>query len=309
MEWDEFLEMMIKSRDMARNEKSTGLEHWLDSWLPKLAQMRLVAKQERAEVDKAVAEAKGRRSRRNSVDSANGSDGSAASLALSAAAPDAVKRLAEPRTLSEGEVRELRAAFELIDDDKSGRLDGGEIIDALNAEKVDVDEDAVVQMCVEAGSEDGEISLEQFLWYVAMRAPPNSKNKRKARGRAKVIQRDWWWRWLFPVPEDLELSKRREGEEEDDEARRRQKEGLPPKERPKKRLRARDLRKGWSTHARRTPARESTAGSGRPDQTLKFSSSVKSKSIRLIFGRIDGSRRALEARSKSLCRDFRIRSH
>ena len=199
MEWDEFLEMMIKSRDMARNEKSTGLEHWLDSWLPKLAQMRLVAKQERAEVDKAKAEAKGRRSRRNSVDSANGSDGSAASLALSAAVPDAVKRLAEPRTLSEGEVRELRAAFELIDDDKSGRLDGGEIIDALNAEKVDVDEDAVVQMCVEAGSEDGEISLEQFLWYVAMRAPPNSKNKRKARGRAKVIQRDWWWRWLFPV--------------------------------------------------------------------------------------------------------------
>jgi hypothetical protein len=29
---------------------------------------------------------------------------------------------------------------------------------------------------------------------------------------------------------------------------------------------------------------KSTAGLGRPDQTLKFSSSVKSKSIRLIFG-------------------------
>ena len=34
---------------------------------------------------------------------------------------------------------------------------------------------------------------------------------------------------------------------------------------------------------------ESTAGLGRPDQTLKFSRSVKSKAIRLIFGRIDVS--------------------
>ena len=45
---------------------------------------------------------------------------------------------------------------------------------------------------------------------------------------------------------------------------------------------------------------KSTTGLGRPDQTLKFSSSVKSKSIRLIFGRIDCSRRVLEAQPKSL---------
>ena len=44
---------------------------------------------------------------------------------------------------------------------------------------------------------------------------------------------------------------------------------------------------------------KSTAGLGRPHQTLKFSSSVKSKSIRLIVGRIDGSHRVLEARPKS----------
>ena len=43
------------------------------------------------------------------------------------------------------------------------------------------------------------------------------------------------------------------------------------------------------------PVRKSTAGSGRPDQTWKFSSSVTSKSIRLIFGRIDRSQRVLEA--------------
>ena len=54
---------------------------------------------------------------------------------------------------------------------------------------------------------------------------------------------------------------------------------------------------------------KSTAGLGRPHQTLKFSSSVKSKSIRLIFGRIDCSRRVLETQPKSLCRTFRIRAH
>ena len=48
---------------------------------------------------------------------------------------------------------------------------------------------------------------------------------------------------------------------------------------------------------------------GRPHQTLKFSSSVKSKSIRLIFGRIDCSRQVLEARPKSSRRNGRIRSN
>ena len=51
-------------------------------------------------------------------------------------------------------------------------------------------------------------------------------------------------------------------------------------------------------HARREKAHErastsvwkSTTGLGRPDQTLKFSRSVNSKSIRLILGRIDCSR-------------------
>ena len=56
-------------------------------------------------------------------------------------------------------------------------------------------------------------------------------------------------------------------------------------------------------------ARDSTAGSGRPDQTSKFSSSVTSTSIRLIFGRIDGSRRVLEARRTCVRRNIRIRSN
>jgi hypothetical protein len=58
-----------------------------------------------------------------------------------------------------------------------------------------------------------------------------------------------------------------------------------------------------------SPAWKSTAGLGRPDQTLKFSSSAKSKSIRLIFGRIDRSRRVLEAQPKSLRQNCRIREH
>ena len=40
-----------------------------------------------------------------------------------------------------------------------------------------------------------------------------------------------------------------------------------------------------------------------------FSLSITSKSIRLIFGRIDGSRRVLEARPKSVRRTCRIRAH
>ena len=43
------------------------------------------------------------------------------------------------------------------------------------------------------------------------------------------------------------------------------------------------------------PAWKPTTGLGRPDQTLTFSSSVNSKSIRLIFGRIDCSLQVLEA--------------
>jgi len=43
-----------------------------------------------------------------------------------------------------------------------------------------------------------------------------------------------------------------------------------------------------------------TTGLGGPDQTSEFSSSVKSKSIRLIFGRIDCSRRVLEVKPKRL---------
>ena len=53
----------------------------------------------------------------------------------------------------------------------------------------------------------------------------------------------------------------------------------------------------------------STTGLGGPDQTSEFSSSIKSKSIRLTFGRIDCSRRVLEAQPKSLRRNCRICSH
>ena len=57
------------------------------------------------------------------------------------------------------------------------------------------------------------------------------------------------------------------------------------------------------------PVWSSTTGLGGPDQTSEFSSSIKSKSIRLIFGRIDCSRRVLEAQPKSLRRNCRICAH
>ena len=57
------------------------------------------------------------------------------------------------------------------------------------------------------------------------------------------------------------------------------------------------------------PVPNSTTGLGGPDQTSEFSSSVKSKSIRLIFGRIDCSHRVLEARRKCSCQNIRIRAH
>ena len=57
------------------------------------------------------------------------------------------------------------------------------------------------------------------------------------------------------------------------------------------------------------PVWNSTTGLGGPDQTSEFSSSVKSKSNRLIFGRIDCSHRVLEAKPKKLRRNIRVRSH
>jgi len=57
---------------------------------------------------------------------------------------------------------------------------------------------------------------------------------------------------------------------------------------------------------RRGPVCKSISGLGRPDQTLKFSSSVKSKSIWLVFGRVVFSRRILEARLKSSRRNCRV---
>ena len=50
---------------------------------------------------------------------------------------------------------------------------------------------------------------------------------------------------------------------------------------------------------------KSTTGLGGPHQTSELSSSVKSTSIRLIFGRIDCSRRVLEALSKTLVQSVR----
>ena len=53
------------------------------------------------------------------------------------------------------------------------------------------------------------------------------------------------------------------------------------------------------------PVWKSTSELGCPDQTSELSSSVTSKSIRLIFGRIDCSRRVLEARQQSSRRNRR----
>ena len=54
---------------------------------------------------------------------------------------------------------------------------------------------------------------------------------------------------------------------------------------------------------------KSTTGLGGPHQTSELSISVKSTSIRLIFGRIDCSRRVLEAQRKSLVQTIRLRAH
>ena len=54
---------------------------------------------------------------------------------------------------------------------------------------------------------------------------------------------------------------------------------------------------------------KSTSGTPCPAKTSNLSISIKSKSIRLIFGRINCSRRVLEAQPKSLVRTVRLRSH
>ena len=54
---------------------------------------------------------------------------------------------------------------------------------------------------------------------------------------------------------------------------------------------------------------KSTSRLGGPHQTSELSISVKSKSIWLIFGRIDRSRRGLEAQRKSLVQIIRLSSH
>ena len=60
---------------------------------------------------------------------------------------------------------------------------------------------------------------------------------------------------------------------------------------------------------RSRPVWNSAAGLGGPDQTSEFSISIKSKSIRLIFGRNDCSRRVLDAKPKRLRRNCRVRPH
>merc|ERR1712147_114526 len=54
------------------------------------------------------------------------------------------------------------------------------------------------------------------------------------------------------------------------------------------------------------PVCKSTSELGCRGQTSEFSSSVKSTSIRLIFGRIDCSHRVLEAQPKSLRQNIRV---
>ena len=56
-------------------------------------------------------------------------------------------------------------------------------------------------------------------------------------------------------------------------------------------------------------ARKSTTGTPCPAKTSNLSISIKSKSIRLIFGRIDCSRRVLYGHQNELHRNRRIRAH
>ena len=215
VEWDEFLGMLARARD-------AGVP-WLQSWLPRLAKMRLDAK----------ADVEGR------------SDAGAGASSAAYSATTGPRTLRAPRELTAAERAELRAAFDLIDDDNSGRLDAGEILDALSDEGIAVDEEAVTRMCVEAGEADGEVTREGFETYVAARAPPPTK-------RHVAISRDWWWRWLFPSPEDVGVmtGERRLGDD-DDAVLARRRAGLADAERPPHRLDAAALRKSWSTAQRR----------------------------------------------------------
>ena len=54
---------------------------------------------------------------------------------------------------------------------------------------------------------------------------------------------------------------------------------------------------------------KSTTGLGGPHQTSELSTSIKSKSIRLIFGRIDCSHRVLEAQPRIQERSVQLRAH
>mmetsp|Transcript_13487 Transcript_13487/g.46293 ORF Transcript_13487/g.46293 Transcript_13487/m.46293 type:complete len:217 (-) Transcript_13487:4-654(-) len=60
--------------------------------------------------------------------------------------------------------------------------------------------------------------------------------------------------------------------------------------------------------AARVAVPDSTTGPGLPHQTSELARSVESKSMRLIFGRVDGSRRALEAEPKKSRRSGRVRA-
>ena len=69
------------------------------------------------------------------------------------------------------------------------------------------------------------------------------------------------------------------------------------------------VRVGVLLHAALGPRGNRPPVSGRPDRALKCSRSATSTSIRLIFGRIDRSRRVLEAEPKRSCRTCRMSAH
>ena len=67
--------------------------------------------------------------------------------------------------------------------------------------------------------------------------------------------------------------------------------------------------RGLEIDADLPPLDATTYGNGVETKTSNLSSSVTSKSIRLIFGRIDCPRRVLEAQQKSVRRNGRIFPH
>ena len=85
-----------------------------------------------------------------------------------------------------------------------------------------------------------------------------------------------------------------------------------PEASPRRRVDSGQVARRKSTltqHPGLIPVWKSTSGMDASSKTSNLSISVKSKSIRLIFGRIDRSRRVLEAQPKSLHRNCRIRAH